>query len=291
MSNPTVPNRSPARPAAAAPAYGRAPAWRESELRDALACGQFIPFFQPKFELKTGLPVGVEVLARWRHPAFGLLGPADFIAALEDAGLITDLFFALLSQTLASASRWHASGWPIGFAINVSPTTLQDTRVPAQVARLARAGDIASSMITLEITEAVQAHDPGNLKRSAELLRLDGFKLSVDDFGTGLSGLQQLNNLPFTELKIDRALVAGAADRPKARAILEAIVGLANRLHLDTVAEGIGTDRELALVEGIGCRLGQAYLLAEPMSDPDLSCWLGQTLRPRSRPSVAGPGG
>jgi EAL domain-containing protein (putative c-di-GMP-specific phosphodiesterase class I) len=254
------------------------PAWSERELRAALASGQFIPFFQPKIDLKTALPVGVEVLARWQHPVFGLLGPADFLHALERTGLATDLFFDLFSQTLACASRWGERGWDIGFAVNVSPTTLQDTRVPGRVAALVRDMDIAAP-ITIEITEAVLAHDRAALKRSADLLRQHGFMLAVDDFGTGLSGLQQLSSLPFTELKIDRTLVAGTADRPKARVILEAIVDLANRLHLDTVAEGIETDCELALLEGIGCRLGQAYLLARPMAENKLSRYLGQTLR------------
>jgi EAL domain-containing protein (putative c-di-GMP-specific phosphodiesterase class I) len=120
---------------------------------------------------------------------------------------------------------------------------------------------------------------PDRVRESVLRLRDYGFKLSVDDFGTGYSGLQQLNNLPFTELKIDRSFVAGIMEQEKSVAILESIVGLANRLCLNTVAEGIETKGELEFIQSLGCRLGQAFMFARPMPQEHLIDYLSQELK------------
>jgi EAL domain-containing protein (putative c-di-GMP-specific phosphodiesterase class I)/CheY-like chemotaxis protein len=252
--------------------------WPADELRGALEAGQFVPYFQPKVDLRTGKPVGVEVLARWRHPRYGLLEPAAFIAAMESSGLDDDLFDKLFEQALRSSQEWAARRWQIGLAINVTPSTLQDTTLPDRLKERVEQHGIEPQCVTLELTETMAANEPAGMRDCVVRLRAHGFKLSVDDFGTGYSGLQQLNSLPFTELKIDRSFVAGMMAQEKSIAILESIVGLANRLRLNTVAEGIETTGELEFIQALGCRVGQAFLFARPMPQDALIGYFAREL-------------
>lgn len=254
------------------------PEWSVEELRTALQDGQFVPYFQPKVELRSGIPVGVEVLARWHHPQYGLIEPASFIGAIERHGLVDQLFDHLFGQALESAQEWAARRWDIGMAINVTPSTLQDTQLPDRMKQRVEQHGLDPNHVTLELTESMSVDQPDRLRESVLRLRAYGFKLSVDDFGTGYSGLQQLNSLPFTELKIDRSFVAGIMEQEKSVAILESIVGLANRLCLNTVAEGIETRGELEFIQSLGCRLGQAFMFARPMPQEHLIGYLTHEL-------------
>jgi EAL domain-containing protein (putative c-di-GMP-specific phosphodiesterase class I)/CheY-like chemotaxis protein len=254
------------------------PDWSHDELCNALHDGQFVPYFQPKVELRSGRPVGVEVLARWHHPKFGLIEPASFIPTIERFGLADQLFDHLFKQALESAQEWAARHWDIGMAINVTPSTLQDTQLPERLKSSVEQHGLDPSLVTLELTETMAVDQPERVRESVLQLRAYGFKLSVDDFGTGYSGLQQLNSLPFTELKIDRSFVAGMMEREKSIAILESIVGLANRLCLNIVAEGIETRGELEFIQSLGCRLGQAFMFARPMPQERLIGYLDHEL-------------
>jgi EAL domain-containing protein (putative c-di-GMP-specific phosphodiesterase class I)/CheY-like chemotaxis protein len=255
------------------------PEWSIDELHAALQGGQFVPYFQPKVELRSGVPVGVEVLARWNHPQYGLVEPVCFIAAIERYGLVGELFDHLFEQALESAKEWATRGWDIGMAINVTPVTLQDTEFPERMKQRVDQHGMDPRHVTVELTESMAVDQPDRVRESVLRLRDYGFKLSVDDFGTGYSGLQQLNNLPFTELKIDRSFVAGIMEQEKSVAILESIVGLANRLCLNTVAEGIETKGELEFIQSLGCRLGQAFMFARPMPQEHLIDYLSQELK------------
>lgn len=246
------------------------PSHSEAEIRNALNEQQFIPYFQPKFCLDTGLPSGVEMLARWSHPALGILPPSCFIPAMEAASLIDALSDSLLSKTMVCAEAWAQIGCDINLAVNLSPLTLQNTNMPNQLKELVRRHKIAPSRVTIEVTETAVSENVSGLMESLTRLRMQGFAISVDDFGTGYSSLLQLSEMPFTEIKIDRNFVSGATENKKTTLIAESIVDLAKKLDLHTVAEGVETQAEFEFVKKLGCETGQGYFFAKPMSHDEL---------------------
>lgn len=246
------------------------PQWTRNELVAALNRNQFVPFFQPKIDLDSGMPTCVEVLARWNHPEMGILPPSHFIELMEQQGLIDQLTGCLLMQSLSCAKECAVGGKDIGFAINVSPVTLQDARTPSRVGALVKECGLCPGRITIEVTETASSKSFAPVLASLTRLRMQGFEISMDDFGMGYSSLQLLSRMPFTELKIDRAFVSDVSRNPKSAAILESIIHLARKLHLRTVAEGIETNGELDFIRSLGCGSGQGFLLGRPMAQLDL---------------------
>lgn len=239
--------------------------WSRDELLSAIQDNQFVPYFQPKIDLATGLPVCNETLARWNHPELGVLPPNQFIGVMEQEDLIDQFTDKLLHQVLAQAKGGLACSRHTGIAINISPITLGKPFMANHICSLVKAYGIASERITIEVTETACTKDFNRLLTSLTRLRMQGFGISADDFGTGYSSLEELNRMPFTEIKIDRMFVAGIANSRKSEAILEFVVQLAARLKLRTVAEGIETEGELDFIRSLGCSLGQGYYLGSPM--------------------------
>lgn len=248
--------------------------WRVSELRCALEQRQFVPYFQPKVDLASGRAVGVEVLARWHHPRLGLIGPEQFVPQMEEGGLIGLLTDAMLRQALACALEWDGLCAPMTLALNVAPQTLLDPALPNRLEAMVRASGIAAERVTIEVTETGLDVGVNAILEGVTRLRMFGFKVSVDDFGTGHSTLLQLSKIPFTELKIDRFFVSGERNRDKARAILESVVLMAGKLGLEVVAEGIERDSERDFLRTLGCKTGQGFLYARPMAHSELKQWL-----------------
>lgn len=239
--------------------------WSRDELLSAIQGNQFVPYFQPKVDLASGLPVCSETLARWNHPELGVLPPDQFIGVMEQENLIDQFTDKLLHQVFAHAKGVFACGRRTGIAINISPITLGNPSMANHICSLVKAYGIASERITIEVTETACTRNFNRLLSSLTRLRMQGFGISADDFGTGYSSLEELNRMPFTEIKIDRMFVAGIANSQKSEAILEFVVQLAARLNLQTVAEGIETEGELDFVRSLGCSLGQGYYLGSPM--------------------------
>jgi len=248
----------------------------EAELEAGLGGDAVEAVFQPKVTAAEGTLVGVEALARWRHPTRGILAPAAFIAVAEEAERIGDLTDAVLRQTLGWAGRWQAAGLDLDVAVNLSIDSLKRLDLPERV--VARAADegVAPSRLTLEVTESRLMRDVRAPLEILARLRLKGVRLSIDDFGTGYSSLEQLKRVPFTELKIDRAFVHGAARDPSARALLESSVALGKRLDLALVAEGVEDRADWDLVAALGCDEVQGYFVARPMAGDVLVDWAGR---------------
>lgn len=246
----------------------------EAEICEALEKHQFVPYFQPKFCLETGMPSGAEMLARWDHPTLGILSPGRFVPTMEAAGLIDALSDSLLSRAMVCANAWTQIGCDINMAVNLSPLTLQNTEMPNRLGALVRRHNIAPSRITIEVTETAVSENVSGLMESLTRLRMQGFALSVDDFGTGYSSLLQLSEMPFTEIKIDRNFVSGATENKKTTLIAESIVDLAKKLDLHTVAEGVETQAEFAFIKKLGCETGQGYFFAKPMNQDELMHFL-----------------
>jgi EAL domain-containing protein (putative c-di-GMP-specific phosphodiesterase class I) len=232
--------------------------WTNDEMLGAIHRNEFIPFFQPKIDLATGICSCVEILARWDHPQWGILPPSQFISVIEHAGLIDQFTDKLFRQALLSA-RAHTNLAGVGMAMNFSATTLQHPGISNRICSMVREYGMAFDQITIEVTESALPENYASVISSLQVLRTKGFHISMDDFGTGYSSLELLTKLPFTELKIDRAFIAGIASDTRLAKVLEVIVDLAQKLRLSTVAEGIETKAQRDFMQHLGCNIGQGF--------------------------------
>ncbi|MEJ2792534.1 EAL domain-containing response regulator [Iodobacter sp. LRB] len=259
-----------------------------SEITKALVEHQFIAYFQPKISIKTGVIKGVETLIRWQHPEKGLVMPSQFISIAEEQGLINELTMEILDLALQQCRHWHERGLKITVAINLSMLSLSNSTFAEHIAQKVASYTIDPSFIVLEITETAVMGDVGNALGTLARLRLKGFGLSIDDYGTGFSSMQQLSRIPFTELKLDRSFVDGAHAKPHLRAILASAIEIAKKLDLRSVAEGVECVEDLAVLQELGCDIVQGYLTAKPMPGDEIVPWLksnNQRLRELCKPA------
>ncbi|NEX62330.1 EAL domain-containing response regulator [Noviherbaspirillum galbum] len=260
--------------------------WSVQDLKSAIMKEQFVPYFQPKASLADGQVRGAEVLARWNHPEAGVLGPYHFIPVMEREGLIDLLTESLLHQALQASRTLAENGTPIKLAINASPLTLQDVGVPNRWRAIAMEHGVPPERIIIEVTETAVAENFIGLLETVTRLRMHGFGVALDDFGTCFSSLQQLSEFPITEVKIDRSFVMRAPATPRGHMIFESILALSHRLGLDTVAEGIETREQLDFVTSAGCTTAQGFLIAKPSSFATLRTLLADIPAPQATQAV-----
>jgi len=244
------------------------------ELAEAISSGAIAVHYQPKVDMARGLVCGVEALARWTHPLLGPVGPDRFVEIAEQEGLIHDLTLAVLRQAFADAARWRAHGLNLSLAVNLSPVLLEDPSLVRELSQQLDEHCLDARQVVLEITENSVVDCMGVALGVLARLRLKGFRLSIDDYGTGFSSMQQLARIPFTELKIDRAFVHGAARRTNLRVILQSALDMSRQLGLVTVAEGIETLPDWQLVRDSGCGVGQGFLISRAMPADELPAWI-----------------
>jgi EAL domain-containing protein (putative c-di-GMP-specific phosphodiesterase class I) len=247
-----------------------------TSLVDALDRGEIFVHYQPKADIRTGIVRGVEALARWKHPTLGMIPPDQFIPLAEREQLIHRLTVEVMNQAMLQNSGWRARGLHLPLAINLSPLLLERSDLAQEISSLQQCHGLPAEQIVLEITESSLVTRIGMALSVLAQLRLRGFGLSIDDYGTGFSSMQQLARIPFTELKIDRSFVHGAPDRDNVQVILRSAIEMANRMGLVTVAEGVETLREWRMLQEFGCTLGQGWLIARPMPGDDLIGWMKQ---------------
>ena len=261
--------RRPAR----SPRASAAPTLSIDAIAAGLAAGQFEAFVQPKLRFADGKLVGGEALARWRHPQLGWVSPAAFIAPIEASPLVERFSLAIL-ESVAWAVRWlDTSGLPGRIALNASAAWLDQPTMAERLSQAVARLDLPVERLTIEVTESVAN---GNLAVALEnlaRLRLRGFTLSIDDFGTGFSSLQRLVSSPFSELKLDRGFVSGIERDSPRWFVVESTIALANKLGLETVAEGVETEAEWQLLKDAGCGSMQGYYAAKPMCRADFMHW------------------
>ena len=244
------------------------------DLSEAIRQGNLDTYFQPKVDVKTRKVIGVEALVRWNHLTEGVLHPNSFVPLAEDNNLISELTMFVCKQALEHAVRLQNEGFKLNMGINISVDTLNDLAWPDQIAAQIEDCGLKPSSITFEITESRLMENISVALDILSRLSLKRFNLSIDDFGTGYSSMEQLQRIPFSELKIDRAFVRGASDDPAARAILEANRLLAKKLNMTIVAEGVETQEDWDLVTELGCDQVQGYFVAKPMPIDELCLWL-----------------
>lgn len=273
-------------------AHSRLPIDIES-LRSAIDQNEIFVHYQPKVDVRTGTLRGVEALARWRHPEFGLVPPDQFIPLAERSDLIHPLTIQVMNAAMLQTAGWHARGLNISVAINLSPTLLERSDLAREIFSLSQSHGIASDQVILEVTESSLVTQIGVALGVLARLRIKGFGLSIDDYGTGFSSMQQLARIPFTELKIDRSFVHHAPERESLQVILRSALDLANRLGLVAVAEGVETMEEWRLLQEFGCTMGQGWLIAKPMPAIEIGPWLRTHRHQRellcARNEVTGP--
>lgn len=244
------------------------------DFRAALAGDQVCLHYQPKVSVVSGQVVGVEALARWRHPQDGLVMPDQFIGVAEENGLIDLLTQQALTKAFDQARRWKDEGLQLKVAVNLSTDNLTSVGFADFVCREAERAGIAPQDVVLELTESRLIKDLRAPLEVLARLRMKRFHISIDDFGTGHSSLAQLRDLPFSELKIDRGFVHGAWNNDTKRVIYDASCGIARQLGMDIVAEGVETQEDWRFLRDTDCGLAQGYFIAKPMEASAIPAWL-----------------
>lgn len=257
---------------------------RDNRLRRAVAESEFLVHYQPKVNLVTGAVEGAEALLRWNDPSYGLISPASFVPLLETLGLIDQVGEWVMRQALLDARQCgERAGVPLRIAVNVSPRQLRRADFAEMVLALMSSGS-QQPIIDLEITEGMLLEDIEGTSRKLEQLRKAGMKIAIDDFGTGYSSLRVLARLPVDELKIDRSFVKDLEEGGDRRTVVETVVGLAKSFRLKTVAEGVETLGQAAILRDLGCDAIQGYWVSKPVAIGDFEQWLGS--KPREDQSV-----
>jgi diguanylate cyclase (GGDEF)-like protein len=240
-----------------------------NQLPVALAQDQFVLHYQPKARLSDRAICGFEALLRWDHPQRGLVAPLEFIAILEDTGLIIPVGEWVIAQVCRQIDAWRQAGRePLPVAINLSARQLQQDDLAASVQRIVGAAGVDPGLLEFELTESMLMADPEAAVAALGELKAQGMRLSVDDFGTGYSSLAYLKRFPLDALKIDRTFVCDLPGDADDAAITRAVIRLAHSLNLKVVAEGVETIEQLALLEEYGCDQIQGYYVGRPMPAP-----------------------
>jgi EAL domain-containing protein (putative c-di-GMP-specific phosphodiesterase class I)/ActR/RegA family two-component response regulator len=250
------------------------PLFSIDDIHAGIEAGQFEPFFQPKVELATGKVKSVEAFARWRHPVHGVLAPKAFIPVLENSGSMETLTWRVIERSVAACRSWHDRGLMLSVSINLSATALAEAGLAERILSHINEHGIEPAYLTIEITELMAMTDSPVCLENLARLRMKGFGLSVDDYGTARSNMQQLLRIPFLDLKIDRSFVAGASQNEQMRIALSSCLDLARKLHRNSVAVGVETREDWDLLRDLGCTYAQGYYIAKPMERNAVPGWI-----------------
>jgi diguanylate cyclase (GGDEF)-like protein len=218
--------------------------------------------YQPIIDLRIGGVASFEALLRWRHPKRGRIPPSDFIPLAEETGLIVPVGDWVVEQACLEAMTWPVV---VGVAVNLSAVQLRDRSIALRVAAILAKTGLSAHRLELEITESVLLHDSEDNLRCLRDLRQLGVKIALDDFGTGYSSLSYLRRFRFDRIKIDRSFVMDVIERPEARAVITAVIGLGHSINMRITAEGVETQEQLESIAAKGCDEAQGYLISKPV--------------------------
>jgi diguanylate cyclase (GGDEF)-like protein len=257
----------------------------EMDLREALQRNEFFLVYQPRFALSDMSPTGVEALIRWKHPTRGVVQPEDFIPLLEETGLITDIGKWVLWEACSQGAAWRKAGYPIGMAVNVSARQLDTDELIADIEGAISRSGLDPGALTIEITETTLMRNIEDAARRLTAVKQLGVRIAIDDFGTGYSSLAHLQRFPVDALKIDRSFISGLRDSQESETLIHTLVQLGKALSIETIAEGIEQEHELAMLRDEDCGGGQGFLYARPLdaaaTEAFLDSWVanGDSLR------------
>ncbi len=259
-----------------------------SEVVIALEKGQIEPWFQPQICTSTGQVSGVEALARWVHPDRGVIPPLQFLPALERVGRLPCLGEVMIARSLAALHHWDMTGLGIpNVSVNLSEADLRDPHLVERIKWELDRHDLAPARLSVEVLETVLAESMEcSVSKNVTALARLGCRIDLDDFGTGRAPIATLRRLPIQRIKIDRSFVTGIDTNPDQRRILTGILSLADRLALETLAEGVESAGEHALLSQLGCDHVQGFGIAEPMPLDAIDTWLPGHNARISRPEI-----
>ncbi|CAM3626168.1 EAL domain-containing protein [Marinicrinis lubricantis] len=247
----------------------------EKDLQRALEDQQFFIEYQPKWNVKTNSLWGFEALLRWKHPRMGIVSPNEFIPIAEETGFIIPLTRWTLEEACRQCKVWNTAGIAQSVSVNLSTRLFQTDHLIDWVQDALEKVGLEPCLLELEITESMVIYDIQDIVRQLQCLREMGIKVSMDDFGTGYSSIGLLDRLPIDTLKLDR-LFTYDLDSPSKRAIIHAIVLMAEQLHLDVIAEGVEHEEHIAFLTQLGCFVMQGYYYGKPMKQDIIMTWVNQ---------------
>jgi EAL domain-containing protein (putative c-di-GMP-specific phosphodiesterase class I) len=270
------------KPTALPMVYHCAQITKSEELRTAIERNEFVLYYQPQIDIATGAVIGVEALARWQHPERGIILPHDFIGRLEELGLIDELGWIVVNRALSEVGQFaNGDGRVPRLALNESAFSLHDLKFPDILISIAEMNGVSPENLTIEITESGLIEE---LSRSLDILtrlRLKQVKLSIDDFGTGYAMMQQLRNIPATELKIDQSFIQNMQNSDRDRIMVRKTIEIGHELGMHVIAEGVETKEQFDLLRQDGCNSVQGYFFSQPLPPAELVVWL-KSYRPDS---------
>ena len=238
----------------------------ETDLQRALEEGQFFAHYQPIVSLDTQQLVGFEALVRWQHPTRGIVFPGEFIACIEETGLVIQVGMVILRQACQQLHTWQHQGWPqLTMSVNLSVRQFTSPTLLTDIDQILAETQVNHACIKLEITESAIMQNAEIAIALTQQLRSRQIQISIDDFGTGYSSLGYLNRFPLNILKIDRSFINEMPDRNRKYRVVETIINLSHQLNLAVVAEGIETQQQLEWLQQLGCEFGQGYLFSKPL--------------------------
>jgi predicted signal transduction protein with EAL and GGDEF domain len=235
----------------------------EGDIRAGIEQGQFVPFFQPLFNMDSSKVKGFEVLARWDHPERGLVMPDEFIPIAERSGLISELSLGVMRSALMQALCWQDD---LILAVNISPIQFKDPLLADRIFSVLKETGFPAQRLEIEITESSILQDKELTLATINRLKEKGIRLSLDDFGTGYASLSQLRELPFDRIKIDKSFIATILHDQQSDAIVNAIAALGKRLSLPITAEGVEQQSIMAYLMDLGCSDAQGWLFGKALS-------------------------
>ncbi|MFC3913511.1 EAL domain-containing protein [Pseudaeromonas sharmana] len=255
----------------------------ELRLRQALENQEFVLFFQPQIDARSGQLIGAETLIRWQDPLHGLIPPGRFIPLAEETGLIQAIGDWVLTAACEHQARWERLGLPpLTLAVNLSARQFRQPNFVEHLIDTADRSGIDPARLELELTESMLMKDIPQTTGKLQQLKARGFRMSVDDFGTGFSSLNYLRHFPLDVLKIDQSFVRELFEDEAALAIIDSIIALARALGMRTVAEGVETAPQRQILQSHGCDTLQGYLIAKPLPEAEFLAWR-QSYQPASR--------
>ena len=248
---------------------------QNDELRRAIEHDELVLYYQPQIDIATGRVIGVEALVRWQHPERGLIFPDSFIGRMEELGLIDQLGWIVANRGMSEVGQFaNSDGKTLMLSLNASVHSLHDLKFPDVLVTLAEKHGVSPANVTIEVTETGLIKELANTLDILTRLRMKQVKVSIDDFGTGYAMMQQLQNIPATELKIDKSFVQDMNTNDRDRIMVQKTIEMGHELGMQVIAEGVETQEQLELLRAKGCDSAQGYLFSRPLPVEETVRWL-----------------
>lgn len=247
----------------------------EKDLKKALKHNEFFILYQPKWNIKTNSLYGFEALLRWKHPILGVISPNEFIPMAEETGIIVPLTRWTLKEACQQCKTWQKKNIHQPISVNLSNRLFQTDSLLEMVQSALSQADLDPQMLELEITESMVLYNLNDIVRQLEAIRSLGVRISMDDFGTGYSSIGLIDRLPIDALKLDRLFI-NDLETPSKKAIINAIILMAETLRLDVIAEGIEHQNNIHSLVELGCSVMQGFYFGKPMNTDEIEAWIDQ---------------